>query len=109
MPRYSYIAKSLKGEEKSGTVEAKSTRQLARTLKNQGFILIKVLPEKEKFKKRKLNIPIPFLGGVSLTEKMMFVRNLQVMISSGLPLPRTLQTLADQTKSEKFKKAIFEI
>lgn len=99
----------MKGEEKSGTVEAKNTRQLARTLKNQGFILIKAFPEKEKFKKRKLNIPIPFLSGVSLTEKLMFVRNLQVMISAGLPLPRTLQTLADQTKSEKFKKAIFEI
>ncbi len=109
MPRYSYIAKSLKGEEKSGIAEAKDARQLARTLKNQGFILIKAFPKKEKSKKRKLDISIPFLSGVSLAEKLMFTRNLQVMISSGLPLPRTLQTLADQTKNEKFKKAIFKI
>ncbi len=109
MPRYSYIAKSLEGEEMSGTAETKDTRQLARTLKNQGFILIKAFPEKEKSKKERLDISIPFLSGVSLTEKLMFTRNLQVMISSGLPLPRTLQTLADQTKSAKFKKAIFEI
>ncbi|GAI23736.1 unnamed protein product, partial [marine sediment metagenome] len=109
MPLYHYIAKSLKGEEKSGTAEAKDTHQLARTLKDQGFILIKAFLEKEKSKKERLDISIPFLSGVSLTEKMMFTRNLQVMISAGLPLPRSLQTLANQTKSKKFKRALLEI
>lgn len=109
MAIYSYIAKSPKGEEKSGIAQAKNTQQLARTLKDQGFILIKAFPEKEKSGKEKFSLVVPFLGGVSLSDKMMFTRNLQVMVSSGLSLPRSLQVLAVQTKNGKFKKAILEI
>jgi len=110
MPKYFYIAKSLKGEEKSsGVMEARDTHQLAETLKNQGFILIKAELEKGKSGKRKINFSVPFFGGVSLTERMMFTRNLQVMISAGLPLPRSLETLALQSKSKVFKKALLEI
>ena len=110
MPKYFYIAKSLKGEEKSsGVMEARDTHQLAETLKNQGFILIKAEPEKGGLGKKKFQFSIPFFGGVSLTEKMMFTRNLQVMISAGLPLPRSLETLALQSKSKVFKKALLEI
>jgi type IV pilus assembly protein PilC len=108
MPRYSYTAKSLKGEEKSGIAEVKDERQLSKTLREQGFILIKAELETAE-KKRKFKISLPFLGRVSLTEKLMFTRNLQVMIAAGLPLPRALETLASQTKSKKFKKAILNI
>ena len=109
MPLYSYFAKSLKGEEKSGTVEAKNLQQLSRTLKEQGFILIKAEPQKTKKERKNLAFSLPFFGGVSLTEKLMFTRNLQVMISSGLPLPRALETLALQSKNKKFKKTLLEI
>ena len=108
MPRYFYTAKSLKGEEKTGIFEAKDEYQLARTLRNQGFILIKATPE-EKLRERKFKFPLPFLSGVSLTEKMMFTRNLQVMVASGLSLPRALEILSNQTKSKKFKGALSEI
>ena len=108
MPRYSYTAKSLKGEEKSGIAEVKDERQLSKTLREQGFILIKAELETAE-KKRKFKISLPFLGGVSLTEKLMFTRNLQVMVSAGLPLPRALETLASQIKSKKFKKALLNI
>jgi type IV pilus assembly protein PilC len=107
MPTYRYIAKSLEGEEKSGTMEAKDEHQLAGTLRSQGFILIRAkVFGKEK---RRLAISIPFLSGVALEEKLMFVRNLQVMITSGLSLPKALQTLSVQTKSKAFKKALLEI
>jgi type IV pilus assembly protein PilC len=114
MPKYIFTAKSLKGEEKSGVEEAKDKRQLAKTLRKQGFILIKAILEKEKPKKGPPHQifgvgALPFLSGVSLTEKMMFTRNLQVMIASGLPLPRALETLSLQAKSKKFKKALLSI
>lgn len=109
MPRYFYSAKSLKGEEKSGILEAKDIHQLAKKLREQDFILIKAETEEEKIKKRKPKISLPFFGGVSLKEKMFFTRNLQVMISAGLPLPRAIETLALQTKSKKFKKTLSEI
>lgn len=114
MPQYFYIAKSLKGEEKSGIAEAKDERQLAKTLREQGFILIKAEAEEELGGKRPRLFfgkggVLPFFGGVSLTEKMMFTRNLQVMISSGLPLPRALDILVSQTKSKKFKNSLLKI
>ena len=110
MPKYFYTAKSLKGEEKSGTLEAKDLRRLAHNLRSQGLVLIKAVLEEEKGEeKSRFEISLPFLGGVSLTEKMMFARNLRVMIAAGLPLPRALRILADQTKSKKFKLVLYDI
>jgi len=109
MPKYFYTAKSLKGESETGTREAKDKHQLARILRREGYVLIKADLEKEEVKKRKLEISLPFFGGVSLKEKMFFTRNLQVMIASGLPLPRTLGILATQSRSKKFQKALLDI
>jgi len=108
MPIYHYFAKSLQGEEKSGTVEAEDQRELAKSLKEQGYILVEANREKTE-KKRQFMIPLPFLGRVSLTERLMFTRNLQVMIAAGLPLPRAFQTLSSQTKSKKFKNVLLNI
>jgi type IV pilus assembly protein PilC len=110
MPRYFFTAKSLKGEEKSGFLEAKDTHQLSQKLHSQGFVLIKAqLAEEETKKGSKLNIVLPSLGGVPLTEKMFFVRNLQVMIAAGLPLPRAIKSLSKQVKNPEFGKALSEI
>jgi len=108
MPNYSYLAKSLDGEEKSGQVEANDMHQLAKNLKAQGFILIKAFLEEEG-KKKGLSISFSFLSGVSLTEKLMFTRNLKVMVASGLSLPRSLQVLSLQAKNQKFKNALLDI
>ena len=53
MPRYFYSAKSLKGEEKSGILEARDIHQLAKKLREQDFILIKAETEEEKIKKHR--------------------------------------------------------
>jgi len=109
MPKYFYIAKSLKGEEKSGTLEAKNEKELAKILRQEGYLLIRSESEEREFKKRKFGISLPFFGGVSLSEKMVFTRNLKVMIKAGIPLPRALKTLSGLTKSKKFEKAILGI
>ena len=109
MPKFSYTAKSISGEEKTGKIDTKDVHQLSKILKSQGFILIDASLEKDKEKTNISNINIPFLSGVSLTDKMMFTRNLQVMISAGLSLPKALQVLALQGKSKIFKKAILDI
>lgn len=108
MATYSYTAKTLKGETKTGILEVADEYQLARTLRQQGLILIRA-ELKEKEKKRKFELSLPFFGGVSLAEKMLFTRNLQVMVAAGLSLPRALETLAQQVKSKKFKKALRDI
>jgi len=105
MPRYSYIAKTFSGEPRSGILEAKDEHELAGVLHREGYIVISVSLAGKKEKKR-LSLSIPFFGGVSLVDKLMFTRNLKVMVSAGVSLPRALKLLALQAKSKKFKKAI---
>lgn len=108
MPRYFYIAKTLEGEPRSGTMEAKNEHELAKILREEGCLLIRT-ESGETIVKKKFTILISIFGRVSLTEKIMFTRNLRVMIAAGVPLPRALEILANQSKSNKFRKAILGI
>lgn len=109
MPKFFYTAKSYSGETKSGEAEVKSESDLARQLRSDGFILTSA---KELEKEEKKSLDIKFLDrffGVPLNEKMMFTRNLSVMISSGLPLSRALDNISVQTRNKKFAKILKEI
>lgn len=105
MAQYFYSAKSFTGSMRSGTMEAKNEHDLAQILHQDGYILIKAKIKGEKSSK---GFRIPFLShrGISLTEKMMFTRNLQVMISAGVSLPRALELLKVQAKSNSLKMAL---
>jgi type IV pilus assembly protein PilC len=110
MPRYSYIAKSLKGEPRSGVLEAKDERELARSLRQEGDILIKAELEKEKpLIKRDLSEIFTRFKKISLREKIFFTRNLRIMIGAGLSLPRAIRTLSEQTKIKKFQDILLKI
>lgn len=99
-----YTAKSYAGELKAGQVSVKDERELANQLRAEGFVLTsfnKVADEKK--------IKIDFLdrfSGVPLSEKMMFTRNLSVMISSGVSISKALKNLAIQTKNRRFIKVL---
>lgn len=109
MPQYFYTAKSLKGDPKSGTLEAKDTHQLASILRQEGYVLIDASLERLKKEKKSLKIPLSFFDRVKLTDKMMFTRNLKVMISAEIPLPRALKTLSNLVQSRKFRNALLKI
>jgi len=107
MANYNYIAKNRQGEPKSGILEAEDEHQLAAMLREEGYILIKSdLVEKKKFR---LQFSVPFLIRVSLVNKIMFTRNLRVMVTAGVSLPRALSILSDQIKSKRFQKIIIDV
>ena len=105
---FTYRAKSIKGETHTGIKEAKDKRELAEFLRADGFILISAETKKQR-KIKNSQIIIPFLGSVSLADKMLFAKNLQVMAASGVPLPRALNTLAAAAKNPKFAKILLEM
>lgn len=109
MPKYFYTAKSFSGEDKTGVLEAKNERELAKVLHQEGFVLISANLEEKEPKKAQFSISLPFFQGASLTEKMMFTRNLRVMFTAGLALPRSLRILSLQAKSKKFASALMDI
>lgn len=103
MPKYLFTAKNLKtGESKGGEVTAKDEKGVAAALAAEGYVptSIKAIEEERQ------GVHVNFLDRfttIPLKEKMVFTRNLAVMVSSGLTMSRSLQNLASQTKNKKFK------
>lgn len=113
MPSYLYTAKTKKGEDKAGTLEAINKHELAAILRQQGLVLISAETAEEE-KKIDLSIiglnrMLQKLGRISLVEKMIFAQHLSVMIKAGLPLNQALQILAKQSKNPKFKNIIGQV
>jgi type IV pilus assembly protein PilC len=106
MQKYSYTAISKIGEKITGEEAAEDERQLARVLRERGYILTTAKSQEKKSKRNTLAKFSSMFQRVSLVEKLMFTRNLQVMVSAGTPLPKTLGILAEQTRSKYFAKAI---
>jgi type IV pilus assembly protein PilC len=97
-----YTAKNYDGKTKSGKLDVKNERDLASQLRSDGYVLTSFSELKDDDKNQ---VKIKFLDrliGISLTDKLMFTRNLSVMISSGLPLTRAIKNISLQTKKKKF-------
>ncbi len=103
MPIFTYRAKKMSGEEKGGIMEAKDRFELARFLRQEEYTIISF---KEKKERQRSIFNFVGLIGVSVSAKIIFSRNLGVMILAGLPLTRALDILSRQTKNKKFKKII---
>ena len=112
---YTFKAKKISGEELAGEREAPHKRELARSLHTEGYMLI-AATEKGEAVAKGLHIRLPasakafsIFGRISLTEKLMFARNLSVMVKAGLAITRALETLERQTKSQAFKTVIHDL
>ena len=108
MPKYIYTAKNYNGQSKGGEMEVKDEKELAQQLRSEGFLITSVKLTEEK----KSSISVGFFNrfkGVSIKEKMMFARNLKVMISSGLTVSRSINNLSLQTKNKTFRKVLLKI
>lgn len=104
-----YTAKSFSGETKSGEMEVKNERDLAGQLRADGFILTSFKEFKEE-EGNEINVKIlDRLFGISIKEKLIFARNLRVMIASGLTLSRAINNISAQVNNKRFKKVLSEI
>lgn len=103
MSEYIYKAKGEEGD-KEGTIIAENEVEAARILKDKGLIPVVLKRQKEK-KKRSLSL----FSRISVTDKLMFTRNLMVMTKADLPLPRSLQVISGQMENKKFRKVLGDI
>ena len=106
MPQFFYIAKSINGKEKHGVIESQDEREIAHSLHQEGFVLVSATQQLGPGKRFSFALPS---FGVPLKEKIFFCRNLQVMLSAGLSLPRSLSILEMQTKNAHLHSAITKI
>lgn len=103
MPKYSYTARDEEGLEKTGEMSTVSKKDLANVLRKRGLLLTHAEAEIEK---KKSGI---FSVRVGAIDKIMFTRNLYLMIKAGLSILRALDILARQTSKKGFKNIISEI
>jgi len=105
MPKFIYTARNGKtGETKGGSMVAADEKSLAQQLMSQGLLLTSFEKEKEQVT-TKANLTDKFFG-IPLKEKMLFARNLSVMISAGLPLTKAVSTLTAQTENKRLQKIL---
>jgi type IV pilus assembly protein PilC len=114
MSKFSFKARDKDGKEASGYRDASDKYELARFLRNDGLLLLSAeeVMESGAKKGKSLNFSISFsklLGRVKLTDKIVFSKNLGVMIGAGLPLTRALDALSRESHNEKFKEVITDL
>lgn len=102
MTKYLYTATSKDGKSLKGTMEAETREAVISTLTHQG---IRPLVVK---KKGGLNFNIG-KPKVKSRDLVIFTRQLSTMITAGVPLNRTLDTLGEQSTNKYFKTVIEQI
>ena len=101
--KVSYTAKNYSGESRGGEADIKNERDLVSQLRADGFTLtsFRIIESDDEKPKVKVKLLDRFFS-ISIADKMMFTRNLAVMISSGLPLSRAVKNITAQTKNKRF-------
>ncbi len=108
MPKFLYTAKAIDtGQPSSGDLVAKDEKELAQDLRGQGLLLTS---HREVTESTSINIKfLDRFQSVPLKEKMVFTRNLAVMVSSGLTLSRGIHNLSLQTNHKGFRKILEDV
>src|SRR5882724_3924537 len=125
MPRFTYVALDLRGQESTGLVEAASTNEAIGQLRQAGFFPTSVYEEgkgggrdgkaaKRAAKATRVTQPREKRKGIVLFQRktvkakvmMIFTRQLATLIDSGLPLLRGLNVLAKQERDTVLKNTI---
>ena len=101
---FSYSAKLKTGEITEGIQEAPDRMTLSRDLRSHGYLPLSITEKSENiFSKLSSSIENTF-SRISLSEKIIFTKNLSGMLQAGLSLYRGLSVLQKQTKNVVFGK-----
>lgn len=105
--RFSYTAQTHDGKQISGSYDAPDREAVIAALTRQGArpILIK----EDEGGKKSGGMSNFFKPTVKLRDLVMFTRQLSTLVSAGVPLPRSLATLAEQAENKYFKTVIGSI
>jgi len=105
MTDFAYKIVNKEGQHIAGVIAANSREDALTTLKNQGSRVLSIKDSKPSMGKR-----LSFGGKkVKMHDLVIFTRELSTMVSAGVSLPRSLETLATQTENKHFREVLFGI
>lgn len=105
--RFSYKAIDHDGKTIGGSYDAADREAVIAALTKQSLRPLVIRLDMSAGKKT--SFANPFKPKVKLHDMVMFTRQLSTLISAGVPLPKSLSTLQDQTSSKYFKSVIGNI
>lgn len=112
MTAFIYSAAQKTGAIVKGEKDAENEQALATLLKQEGLFLLHA-EERAQKKGIRLNMNVgeslARIRPIGIVDKMMFARNLSVMVNAGLSLTRALEVLMEETANPKFRKVIEDI
>jgi type IV pilus assembly protein PilC len=100
LAEYTYKALDNRGESRVGVIEAETEAHVISSLRDQGWVPLKVDAPSRNVLKASLRIP-GLTDRISLKDVAIGSRQLATMIDAGLPLMRALTVLAEQTESRR--------
>jgi len=101
MPKFSYSAVSLTGEQVSGEQVAVAKADVIKTLRQNGYFPTNVSKVGGDTAKAKVKIPTKVLAG--------FCTNMAAMVRTGVPIAKTLEILKDQMDNKSLRKIMDDI
>jgi type IV pilus assembly protein PilC len=107
--KFFYRAQTRDGKTVSGTYDAPDKEAMIAMLTKQGAKPILVRAADASNKKGTIKTKGFFKPKVKSRDLVVFTRQLSTLISAGVPLPRSLATLAEQVENKYFKKVIGDI
>jgi type IV pilus assembly protein PilC len=110
MVEFNYSAKDNKGEVQKGTLTAIDRAQATETLRKRGLTPVTI---KSKASEKKgglsMKLKLPGSGKVKPKALVIFTRQFSTMISAGVPMLRSLNTLREQTASPALKEVLDKV
>src|SRR5918996_1454101 len=100
---FAFRAVDLAGMPSTGEVVAESKVAVSEQLRARGLIVLDVSEKREAFKIESI---FTRWKGVPMRELAVFSRQFATLVASGMPMLRSLHTLADQTEDEMLQEAI---
>lgn len=100
---YTYEVKHA-GKTQKGEIDAGTEQEAAAALRERGGVVLSVTPKREA-----APIISKLRGRVSLKDKILFTKQLAVMIKAGLPLDQALKVLSDQIPSKSMRGTVHEM
>jgi type IV pilus assembly protein PilC len=99
---FAFRAMDVAGAATAGEVEAESKAQVTEQLRQRGLIVLDVSEKSEPFR---LEGIMRRWQSVDMRELAVFSRQFATLVSSGMPMLRTLHTLEEQTQDDAIREA----
>ncbi|MEP7103477.1 MAG: type II secretion system F family protein [Candidatus Dojkabacteria bacterium] len=106
MTDYKYIAVTNTGQRMEGIKSAESQNEVQEFITSQGMVPVIIQESVGVNFKRLLNIEI---GGMSLDEKVVLIRQLSTMVTAGIPIIQAIDILVQQADKDSVKEKLTRI